>query len=97
MRERLQIWRKYGLMMTVKASPIGQIHHVATTKGESTMDDKKYTKMADDALDNVTGGAAKTTGWVCAECGAVVTAAKAKDGKAYCIPCYRKLFGEIFT
>lgn len=51
--------------------------------------------MADEALDGVTGRASKlASGWVCAKCGKEVKAAKAKDGKAYCIPCYRELFGD---
>lgn len=59
------------------------------------MENKKdLEEMAEEALDSVSGGAGKTNGWVCAECGETVTAAKAKDGKAYCIPCYQKLFGD---
>ncbi len=56
---------------------------------------KNFEEMADDALDAVTGGAAKlANGWVCANCGKEVFAAKAKDGQAYCVPCYEKLFGD---
>ncbi len=33
-------------------------------------------------------------GWICAKCGKEVSAARAKDGKAYCIPCYNELFGD---
>ena len=59
------------------------------------MENKKdFEAMADEALDAVSGGVGKTNGWTCANCGVVVTAAKAKDDKAYCIPCYRKLFGD---
>lgn len=54
-----------------------------------------FEELADEALDGVTGRASKlASGWVCAKCGKEVKAAKAKDGKAYCIPCYRELFGD---
>ena len=56
---------------------------------------KSFEKMADEAIDAVTGGTGKlASGWICARCGQEVTAAKAKNNNAYCIPCYRKLFGD---
>ena len=60
-------------------------------------DNKNLEELADEALDAVTGGAKLAHGWVCANCGQEVYAAKAKDGKAYCVPCYEKLFGSIET
>ncbi len=56
---------------------------------------KNNEQLAEEALKNVTGGDGKLAkGWICDNCGAEVKAAKAKNGKAYCIPCYNKLFPE---
>lgn len=56
--------------------------------------EKEQKTLEDKVLDKIAGGAGKTNGWVCARCGAVVTTAKGKNGKSYCIPCYTEEFGD---
>ncbi len=60
------------------------------------MENKKNEELADEALNNVTGGEGKMVqGWICCECHNEVWAAKAKDGKVYCISCFQKVFPDI--